>query len=54
VFGPGDEFRVTTDQLHRAWGGELGARFTRNSLLVVGAGFGGEGWQLLLESRWAF
>jgi outer membrane protein assembly factor BamA len=54
VFGPGEEFRVTTDDLHTAWGLELGARLTRNALLVLGAGFGAEGWELLFESRWAF
>jgi len=54
VFGPGEPFRVTTAGLHAGWGGEVGARVQRNTLFVVGAGFGDEGWQLMVDTKWAF
>jgi outer membrane protein assembly factor BamA len=54
VFAPGEAFRLTTDGLHHGWGGEVGLRVGRNGLLVVGAGFGREGWELLFDTGWAF
>jgi outer membrane protein assembly factor BamA len=54
VFGPGETFRVTTDGLHAAGGGGAAARLGRNTLLVVGAGFTDEGWQLLFQTGWAY
>jgi len=54
VFGPGESFRVTTARLHAAWGGEVGARLQRNTLFVLSTGFGDEGWQLMVDTRWAF
>lgn len=54
VFGPGEDFRLTTDGLHTAAGGEIAMRFTPNGLLVLGIGASREGWQLIFNSGWAF
>jgi outer membrane protein assembly factor BamA len=54
VFGPGERFRITTAGLHSGGGGEVGARFQRNTLFVLGAAFGDEGWQLMVDTKWAF
>jgi outer membrane protein assembly factor BamA len=54
VFGPGEEFRVTTDGLHTSAGGALVMRLLRNTILGVGAGFSDEGWQLLFATRWSY
>lgn len=54
AFGPGEDFRITTEGLHRSGGGQLAARILRNSLVVLGAGFGSEGWELIFEGGWAF
>ena len=54
VFGPGERFRITTAGLHAGWGGEVGARLQRNTLFVVSAGLGDEGWQLMVDTKWAF
>lgn len=54
VFAAGEEFRVTTDGLHSGGGAGVAARLGRNAILVLGAGFTGEGWQLLLDTRWSY
>lgn len=54
VFGPGERFRVTTNDLHSGGGGEIALRLLRNSLIVLGAGFGGEGGQLLFGTNWSY
>jgi outer membrane protein assembly factor BamA len=54
VFGPGEAVRLTTTGLHTSAGGELAARFLRNSLLVVGYGRGSEGGQLLFGTTWSY
>jgi hypothetical protein len=45
---------VTTTGLHTGGGGEVAARFLRNSLLVIGAGAGGEGTQLVFGTQWSY
>jgi outer membrane protein assembly factor BamA len=54
VFGPGEGFSLTTRGLHATGGGEVAARFGRNGLIVVGAGFGSEGGQFLFGTNWSY
>jgi outer membrane protein assembly factor BamA len=54
VFGPEEPFRFTTSGLHASGGGHVGIRFLRNSLLVLGAGAGSEGAQLLFTGYWSY
>jgi hypothetical protein len=54
VFAPGEPFQLTTAGLHTSGGGEVGIRFLRNSLLILGVGANGEGWQLLFTTRWSY
>lgn len=54
VFGPGEDFRITTDGLHTSGGAELAARILRNTIVVVGYGRGREGGQLLVGSSWSY
>ena len=54
VFGPGEAFRLTTEDLHSSGGAELVARLGRNGLLVLGAGFGDEGSQFVFRTGWSY
>lgn len=54
VFGPGEKFELTTQDLHTSGGGQVVMRLVRNTLLTLGAGFSGEGWQLLFATRWSY
>jgi outer membrane protein assembly factor BamA len=53
VFDAGG-FRLTTRDLHSSAGGELMLRLGRNSVLVLGAGFGEDGGQFLFGSTWSY
>jgi outer membrane protein assembly factor BamA len=54
VFGQGEDVRFTTDGLHHGGGGELAARFGRNTLIVLGVGAGAEGAQFLFGTTWSY
>ncbi|MGH2608595.1 MAG: hypothetical protein ACRDHF_05845, partial [Tepidiformaceae bacterium] len=54
VFASGEDVRLTTDDLHHAGGGELALRIGYNSLVVFGAGFSDEGWQILFGTSWSY
>ena len=54
VFGPDEDFRVTTEGMHTNGGGELAMRLTRNTLGVLGAGFSDEGGQVFFSTAWSF
>jgi len=54
VYGPGEDFRLTTRGLHTGKGGELAIRLGRNALVAVGVGFGEDGSQLLVGSTWSY
>jgi hypothetical protein len=54
VFGPGEDFRVTTTGLHQSGGAEVAVRFLRNSLMVVGVGVGSEGARLVFGTQWSY
>lgn len=54
VFGPGQDFRLTTDDLHASGGAELALRLLRNVMVVIGYGRGSEGGQLLVGSSWSY
>jgi hypothetical protein len=54
VFGQGEDVRLTTDGLHHGGGGELAARFGRNTLIVLGVGAGAEGAQFLFGTTWSY
>ena len=54
VFGPGEAVRLTTTDLHRSGGGELGLRLLRNSLVVVGYGRGSDGGRFLFGTTWSY
>lgn len=53
VFGPGG-LRFTTTGLHSSGGGELMLRLGRNSVLVLGAGFGEDGGQFFFGQSWSY
>lgn len=53
VFDAGG-FQLTTRDLHSSAGGELMLRLGRNSVLVLGAGFGEDGGQFLFGSTWSY
>jgi hypothetical protein len=54
VFGANEALRLSTTGLHGAGGAGGAARLGRNTLVVLGAGFTAEGWDLLLETRWSY
>ncbi|MGH7700106.1 MAG: BamA/TamA family outer membrane protein [Gemmatimonadales bacterium] len=54
VFGAGEAVRLTTRGLHSSGGAEVALRLGRNTLFVLGAGVGSEGWELLVDSRWSY
>jgi outer membrane protein assembly factor BamA len=54
VFGPGERFRVTTTGLHQSGGGEVAARFLRNTFVVVGVGAGSEGVRMVVGTQWSY
>ena len=54
VFGPGEEWRLTTDGLHPSGGLEIAVRILRNGLFTIGAAGGDEGWRFLWSSGWSF
>ena len=54
VFGPGEEVALTTTGLHHGGGGEVMARFGRNTVIVLGMGFGAEGSQFLFGTTWSY
>ncbi len=54
VFGLGEDVTITSDGLHTSGGAELAARIQRNALIVLGAGFGAEGGQILFGTTWSY
>jgi outer membrane protein assembly factor BamA len=54
VFATAEPFRFGTEGLHGSGGVGGAARLGRNTLLVIGAGFTAEGWDLLFETRWSY
>jgi hypothetical protein len=54
VFGPGERFRVTTTGLHQGGGGEVTARFLRNTFVAVGVGVGSEGARMVVGTQWSY
>jgi hypothetical protein len=45
---------LTTNGLHHGAGGEVAARFGRNTVIVFGMGFGNEGSQFLFGTTWSY
>ena len=54
VFGPGEEWRLTTDGLHPGGGAEVAVRLLRNALFTMGFATGDEGARFLWSSGWSF
>jgi len=54
VFGPGEQFRVTTSGLHHGGGVEVAARFLRNTFVVMGVGVGSDGARGLVATQWSY
>jgi len=54
VFGPGEEWRLTTDGLHPGGGGAVAIRLLRNALFTIGFAAGDEGARFLWSSGWSF
>ena len=54
VFGPGEDWRLTTEGLHPGGGLEIAVRILRNGLFAIGAAGGDEGWRFLWSSGWSF
>lgn len=54
VFAPGETVTLTTSGLHHGAGGEVAARFGRNTVIVFGVGFGNEGSQFLFGTTWSY
>jgi hypothetical protein len=54
VFGPGEEWRLTTDGLHPGGGAAVAVRLLRNALFTMGFAAGDEGWRFLWASGWSF
>lgn len=54
VFAAGETVRLTGDDLHASGGLAAALRIQRGSLLVLGAGFGSEGGQLLFGTMWSY
>ncbi len=54
VFAAGESVRLTSDGLHKSAGGEIAVALLRNTLLVLGAGRGSEGTQLLFGTTWSY
>ena len=54
VFGPGEDFTVTTTGLHASGGAEVAVRLLRNTIVLVGYGRGSEGGQFLVGSSWSY
>jgi outer membrane protein assembly factor BamA len=54
VFAPGETVTLTTNGLHHGAGGEVAARFGRNTVIVFGMGFGNEGSQFLFGTTWSY
>jgi outer membrane protein assembly factor BamA len=54
VFGAGEAVRLTTIDLHKSGGTELGLRLLRNSLVVAGYAHGSEGGQFVFGTSWSY
>ncbi len=54
VFGPGETVRLTTEGLHKAWGGGVGASLMRNTLVTFFVGKGTEGTVVTFATTWSF
>jgi outer membrane protein assembly factor BamA len=53
VFGA-EPFRLTTDGLHHGGGVQVGGRFLRNTVVLLGIAFGTEGTVPFFAGEWAF
>ena len=54
VFGPGETVRLTSEGLHKAWGGGVGAALMRNTLVTFFFGKGTEGTLVTFATTWSF
>lgn len=54
VFGPGEAVRLTTEGLHSAWGGGLGAALMRNTLVTVFVGRSPESTLFSFATTWSY
>ncbi|MDP3909376.1 MAG: BamA/TamA family outer membrane protein [Gemmatimonadales bacterium] len=54
VFGPGEKVRLTRSGLHSSAGAEVALAMLRNTLIIVGAGKGAEGAQVLFGTSWSY
>lgn len=54
VFGPGETVRLTSEGLHKAWGGGVGAALMRNTVMTFFVGKGTEGGQVTFATTWSF
>jgi len=54
VFGPGETVRLTSEGLHKAWGGGVGAAVLRNTVLTFFLGKGTEGTLVTFATTWSF
>jgi hypothetical protein len=54
VFGPGEAVRLTSQGLHSAWGGGLGATVMRNTLVTFAVGKGTEGTLVSFATTWSY
>ena len=54
VFGPGERVRLTRSGLHSSGGAEVALALLRNTLIIVGAGKGSEGAQVLFGTSWSY
>lgn len=54
VFAPGEEVRFTRTGLHSSAGAEVALSMLRNTLIVIGAGKGAEGAQVIFATTWSY
>lgn len=54
VFGPGERVRLTRDGMHSSGGAEVALAMLRNTVIIVGAGKGSEGAQVLFGAAWSY
>lgn len=54
VFAPGERVRLTRSGLHSSAGAEVALSMLRNTLIVVGAGKGTEGAQVIFGTSWSY
>jgi len=54
IFGPGETVRLTLRGLHSALGGGVAVALLRNTLILLEAGKGSEGAQVMFATSWTF